>query len=42
MITVDALTAGYGKLEILQDLSLSFAAGNSAPCWVPTVPAKAP
>ena len=26
MITVDALTAGYGKLEILQDLSLSFAA----------------
>ena len=28
MITVDALTAGYGKLEILQDLSLSFAAGH--------------
>ena len=26
MITVDSLTAGYGKLEILQDLSLSFAA----------------
>ena len=26
MITVGALTAGYGKLEILQDLSLSFAA----------------
>ncbi len=26
MITVDRLTAGYGKLEILQDLSLSFAA----------------
>ena len=25
MITVDRLTAGYGKLEILQDLSLSFA-----------------
>lgn len=28
MITVQALTAGYGKLEILQDLSLSFAAGQ--------------
>lgn len=28
MITVDRLTAGYGKLEILQDLSLSFAAGQ--------------
>ena len=26
MIQVDNLTAGYGKLEILQDLSLSFAA----------------
>ncbi len=26
MITIDRLTAGYGKLEILQDLSLSFAA----------------
>ena len=26
LITVDSLTAGYGKLEILQDLSLSFAA----------------
>ena len=26
MITVDSLTAGYGKLEILQDLSLSFGA----------------
>lgn len=26
MITVNALTAGYGKLEILQDLSLAFAA----------------
>ena len=25
MITIDRLTAGYGKLEILQDLSLSFA-----------------
>ena len=25
MIKVDSLTAGYGKLEILQDLSLSFA-----------------
>ena len=24
MITVDSLTAGYGKLEILQDLSLTF------------------
>ena len=28
MITVENLTAGYGKLEILQDLSLSFAAGQ--------------
>ena len=26
MITVHNLTAGYGKLEILQDLSLGFAA----------------
>ena len=26
MINVEALTAGYGKLEILQDLSLAFAA----------------
>ena len=26
MITIDRLTAGYGKLEILQDLSLTFAA----------------
>ena len=25
MIKVDSLTAGYGKLEILQDLSLTFA-----------------
>ena len=25
MIKVDSLTAGYGKLEILQELSLSFA-----------------
>jgi len=25
MITIDRLTAGYGKLEILQDLSLTFA-----------------
>ena len=28
MITVDRLTAGYGKLEILQDLSLAFAPGQ--------------
>jgi branched-chain amino acid transport system ATP-binding protein len=28
MITIDRLTAGYGKLEILQDLSLSFAEGQ--------------
>ena len=28
MITVRQLTAGYGKLEILQDLSLSFGAGQ--------------
>ncbi len=28
MITVDKLTAGYGKLEILQGLSLRFAAGQ--------------
>ncbi len=28
MITVQNLTAGYGKLEILQDLSLSFAHGQ--------------
>lgn len=28
MITIDRLTAGYGKLEILQDLSLSFADGQ--------------
>ena len=28
MIQVHNLTAGYGKLEILQDLSLSFAAGQ--------------
>jgi len=28
MITVENLTAGYGKLEILQDLSLGFAAGQ--------------
>lgn len=28
MITIDRLTAGYGKLEILQDLSLAFADGQ--------------
>ncbi len=28
MIKVDSLTAGYGKLEILQDLSLAFAEGQ--------------
>ena len=28
MITIDGLTAGYGKLEILQDLSLTFAEGQ--------------
>ena len=28
MITIDRLTAGYGKLEILQDLSLTFAEGQ--------------
>ena len=28
MITIDRLTAGYGKLEILQDLSLAFAEGQ--------------
>ena len=28
MITVDSLTAGYGKLEILQSLSLAFADGQ--------------
>ncbi|MCY4536981.1 MAG: ABC transporter ATP-binding protein [Chloroflexi bacterium] len=28
MITIDCLTAGYGKLEILQDLSLAFAEGQ--------------
>ena len=28
MITIDSLTAGYGKLEILQSLSLRFAAGQ--------------
>ena len=28
MITIDSLTAGYGKLEILQDLSLTFAEGQ--------------